>query len=367
MARAPWPGTCKTSHRDYTGRVVNDISSGGLSEDYVVAPCCCSCHARPQLFQSQPLFPNGSCTIDQPSNSSSAYSPTSIELLHSQTVSLHLPPFEPSDWQLDSMALWDDAFTSSSSCLDPNSCLHDGSPSHPFTFLCTPIEPGLRTIPENFDSSPPFSQPRTPFSYSTGASSPAFPGLGSESMSTPMTVSSPLSEPTAQKIVSGSLKRKGKGHSPRPAPERISKCSNAIKTFHCQWEGCGRFLPNLEVLRKHVRSHSTQGSCCKWLGCIRATEQRSSLNKHLDSHVKPHVCPEVTCSHRAAKARDLKRHMLSHRILPGTEIYYCPSPGCDHSRDGANRSFARFDNAARHIKKKHPALDEKPLRCIHAH
>ena len=88
-------------------------------------------------------------------------------------------------------------------------------------------------------------------------------------------------------------------------------------------------------------------------------------SKHLDSHVKPHVCPEETCSHRAAKARDLKRHMLSHGILPGTEIYYCPSPGCDHSRDGANRPFARFDNAARHIKKKHPALNKKPLRRIH--
>lgn len=249
MARAPWPGTCKTSHRDYTGRVVNDISSGGLSEDYVVALCCCSCHARHELFQSLPLFPDGSCTIDQPSNSSSAYSPTSIQLLHSQTVSLHLPPLEPSDWQLDSMALWDDAFTSSSSYLEPNSCLHDGSLSHPFTFLGTPNEPGLSTIPENFESSPLFSQPRTPFSYSTGASSPAFPGLGSESMSTPMTVSSPLSEPTAQTMISGSLKRKRKNHSPRPGPERISKRPNAIETFHCQWEGCGRVLSNLEVLR----------------------------------------------------------------------------------------------------------------------
>jgi hypothetical protein len=222
-----------------------------LSQDYVVTPCCCSCHAHHDLFQSLPLFPvtDSSCTIDQPSNSSSAYSPTSIELLQSQTVALHLPPFEPSDWQLDSGALWDDPFTSSSSYLNPNLCLHDGSPSHPFNFLGTLNELSLSTIPEIFDSPPPFSQPRTPFSYSTGASPSAFPGLGSENISTPMTVSSPLSEPIAQTMISGSLKRKRDDHSPRPGPERISKRPNAIETFHCRWEGCGRLLPNLEVLR----------------------------------------------------------------------------------------------------------------------
>lgn len=254
MARASGPRTCKTSHRDHVGRVVNDISSGGLSQDYVVAPCCCSCHAHHELSQSLPLFPatDGSCTIDQPSNASSTYSPTSIELPRSQTVAPHLPPFEPSNWQFDSGALWDDPFTSSSSYLDLNSCLHGGSPSYPFEFLGTLNELSLSAMPENLDSHPLFSQPRTPLSYCTGASSPAFPGLGSESISTPMTVSWPLSEVIAQTMISGSLKRKRDGDLLRPVPERISTRPNAIQTFHCQWEGCGRVLPNLEVLRYAV-------------------------------------------------------------------------------------------------------------------
>jgi hypothetical protein len=231
--------------------VVNDTISGGLSQDYVVAPCCCYCHAHRELFQSLPLFPvtDGSCNIDQPSNPSSAYSPTSIELLRSHPVPLHLPPFEPSDWQLDSGDPWDDPFTSSSSYLDPNSFLHDGSPSHTFNFLGTLDELSLSTFPENFDSPPPLSQARTPFSYTTGASSPNFPGLISESISTPMTVSPPLPEPTVQTMMSGSLKRKRHDHSPRPGPETISKRPHDIETFFCQWEGCGKFFPDLEVLR----------------------------------------------------------------------------------------------------------------------
>jgi hypothetical protein len=261
VAWAPWPGTCKTSHRDYLGRMDNDSSFGGLSQDYVAPPCCCTCHADHELFQSLLFFPvtDGSCKINQPSNSSSVYSPTSIQLLHSQTGTLHLPPFESSDWQLDSEALWDDPVTSSSSYLHPNSCLHDGSPSHPFNFLGTLDEPSLSTFPEHLDSHTPLSQLRTPFSYTTGASSPTFPGLISEAISTPMTVTSPLPGPTVQTMISGSLKRKRDDYSLRPGPPTISKRPNAIETFYCQWEGCGRFLPNLEVLR-YVVHEPTLGS-----------------------------------------------------------------------------------------------------------
>jgi hypothetical protein len=67
-----------------------------------------------------------------------------------------------------------------------------------------------------------------------------------------MTISSPPSEPAAQSIISGSLKRKRDDHSPGSKPERISKRPNAIETFHYQWEGRGRFLPNLEVFRYAV-------------------------------------------------------------------------------------------------------------------
>jgi hypothetical protein len=88
-------------------------------------------------------------------------------------------------------------------------------------------------------------------------------------------------------------------------------------------------------------------------------------SKHLDSHIKPHRCREPGCTFGAAKTRDLKRHVLSHGLVDGAKVYYCPSNGCNYSRGGKKPPFGRMDNAKRHTKDIHNGC-AKPIPEIYS-
>jgi hypothetical protein len=77
-------------------------------------------------------------------------------------------------------------------------------------------------------------------------------------------------------------------------------------------------------------------------------------SKHIDLHTKLNICPEPGCSYRAAKIRDLRRHTLTHGLVDGAIVYYCPAAGCQHNEGGIY--ISRLDNAKRHIRMRHAGL-----------
>ncbi|PMD37165.1 hypothetical protein L207DRAFT_71660 [Hyaloscypha variabilis F] len=134
--------------------------------------------------------------------------------------------------------------------------------------------------------------------------------------------------------------------------------------FICLWRGCKASFKKMVEFRLHVRSHTTEAQRCFWAACQRLPESRSSLNKHLDSHTKPHTCPQGGCRHRAAKLRDIERHILSHGTPNGAKVYYCPARDCQYS-DGRT-SFSRMDNAKRHIRQMHASSNEEVITRTHS-
>ncbi|PMD12715.1 hypothetical protein NA56DRAFT_652254 [Hyaloscypha hepaticicola] len=151
-----------------------------------------------------------------------------------------------------------------------------------------------------------------------------------------------------------SRKRKRDTETTYSDSDSVSNPLHPVGDYACGWKGCQSRFDQLLQFRNHVRSHTSEASSCLWNGCVRQPEASSSLNKHLDTHVKPHFCTFAGCSHRAAKQRDMRRHMTSHVLSPGSTVYYCPSPSCTHSKGG--KPFTRPDNARRHVVKMHAGL-----------
>jgi hypothetical protein len=146
--------------------------------------------------------------------------------------------------------------------------------------------------------------------------------------------------------------------------EAHSHLPPSSEKFICLWRGCKASFKKMMEFRLHVRSHTTEAQRCLWAACQRLPESRSSLNKHLDSHTKPHICPQEGCRHRAAKLRDIERHILSHGTPNGAKVYYCPARDCQYS-DGRT-SFSRMDNAKRHIRQMHAGSNEEVITRTHS-
>jgi hypothetical protein len=137
-------------------------------------------------------------------------------------------------------------------------------------------------------------------------------------------------------------------------PNQASNLFQPVGDYVCGWRGCQDRFDQMVQFRHHVRSHTLEETKCLWSGCRRQPEAPSSLNKHLDTHVKPYHCTFAGCFHRAAKQRDMRRHMTSHTLSEGSTVYYCPSPNCTHSEGG--KPFTRADNARRHMSTMHAGL-----------
>jgi hypothetical protein len=150
--------------------------------------------------------------------------------------------------------------------------------------------------------------------------------------------------------------------------KQVSNLPSPVEQYTCCWLGCQTPFNRLAELRQHVRSHAKMAQRCLWDGCQRLPEPTSSLksvipyllnipaslklsSKHADSHTKPHICPEAGCGHRAAKLRDMRRHILSHGISNGAKVFYCPASNCQYNE--GRTPFLRADNARRHIKQIH--------------
>lgn len=136
--------------------------------------------------------------------------------------------------------------------------------------------------------------------------------------------------------------------------EEVAQPPSQSGQFICGWRECQTPFSRMADLRLHVRSHTKGAGRCLWDGCRRLPEPVSALNKHLDSHTKPHLCPEADCGHRAAKLRDMKRHVLKHRITRGAKVFYCPASDCQHNE--GRTPFLRGDNARRHMRSMHSGL-----------
>jgi len=166
---------------------------------------------------------------------------------------------------------------------------------------------------------------------------------------------------------------------------QVANLPSPVGQYTCYWLGCQTpfnrlaelryavsLRENIAILtsfehRQHVRSHTKMAQRCLWNGCQRLPEPTSSLksvipyllnilalltlsSKHADSHTKPHICP-AGCGHRAAKLRDMRRHILSHGISNGAKVFYCPASNCQYNE--GRTPFLRADNARRHIKQIH--------------
>jgi hypothetical protein len=139
-----------------------------------------------------------------------------------------------------------------------------------------------------------------------------------------------------------------------PDAGQVTRPPSPSGQFICGWSGCQTPFNRVAGLRLHVRSHTKGAQRCLWDGCGRSPEPFSTLNKHLDTHTKPHLCPEAGCGHRAAKPRDMGRHVLKHGIPNGAKVFYCPANDCQHNE--GRTPFLRADNARRHIRQVHSGL-----------
>lgn len=133
----------------------------------------------------------------------------------------------------------------------------------------------------------------------------------------------------------------GRTACPRPGP------------YQYEWKHCRKSFSDVWQLRSHARGHTRLKSSCQWEGCTRPEESRTSLNKHLDTHIRPHSCPRERCVFRAATKKTLKRHIRTHKMDIGTDIYFCPFINCQYHEGGGCTGFSRRDNASRHIKNMH--------------
>jgi hypothetical protein len=91
---------------------------------------------------------------------------------------------------------------------------------------------------------------------------------------------------------------------------------------------------------------------CSWPKCqtqLKEGQPRGESNKHLRKHVRPVLCP--CCSERRAEQRGMKRHVISSHYSLAMAL------NLDMSRTWCplcERSYTRYDNCLRHMRKKHP-------------
>ncbi|CZR62146.1 uncharacterized protein PAC_12043 [Phialocephala subalpina] len=102
---------------------------------------------------------------------------------------------------------------------------------------------------------------------------------------------------------------------------------------------------------------SMTGYTCSY--CAQSFTKKFLLTKHKKIHTKPITCPFApTCQHRAARERDMQRHIDVHRakdnagLQPNVPNFACSVNGCRFERVG----FKRKDQLTRHMRKVHTRL-----------
>ncbi|KAN0102208.1 hypothetical protein V8E51_012718 [Hyaloscypha variabilis] len=153
----------------------------------------------------------------------------------------------------------------------------------------------------------------SPIQSSPESSSQVAPGLSSGSSEAPPSIDSTAASPQPPSLAL-----------PQNGP------STPTETLICP--RCNRSFQAASVLRRHAKTHNPQLQC-NFTGCGRRFAERRDLNRHNDAiHGQP-------------------------RLLP----FSCPMEGCDFSYGGKYGGFKRFDNATRHLRRKHAATSAKIL------
>ncbi|KAJ8406429.1 hypothetical protein AAFF_G00300030 [Aldrovandia affinis] len=159
------------------------------------------------------------------------------------------------------------------------------------------------------------------------------------------------------------------------------------KTFHCDYEGCGKLYTTAHHLKVHERSHTgDRPYLCDHLGCGKKFATGYGLKSHIRTHTgeKPYRCQEVNCHKSFKTSGDLQKHIRTHtgerpfkcpfegcgrsfttsnirkvhiRTHTGERPYYCSEPGC-------GRAFASATNYKNHMRI-HTGEKPYPYNCNH--
>uniref|UniRef100_A0A4W5N9P9 Zinc finger protein 143 n=1 Tax=Hucho hucho TaxID=62062 RepID=A0A4W5N9P9_9TELE len=164
---------------------------------------------------------------------------------------------------------------------------------------------------------------------------------------------------------------------------RSSREQPTEKSFHCDYEGCGKLYTTAHHLKVHERYHTgDRPYLCDHLGCGKKFATGYGLKSHIRTHTgeKPYRCQEVHCAKSFKTSGDLQKHIRTHtgekpfmcpfegcgrsfttsnirkvhiRTHTGERPYYCAEPGC-------GRAFASATNYKNHVR---IHTGEKPYVC----
>ena len=130
--------------------------------------------------------------------------------------------------------------------------------------------------------------------------------------------------------------------------------SDVNKRFVCSFIGCGKKLKTKEILRIHLKTHSSHPKPhkCHFEGCSSAFDNRRNLRDHINSHngVRPFNCE--FCPKRFTTASLRKRHTEYHHKVDQTLI--CQMDEC-------YKEFQTVHSLKEHQKRSH--LREKRFAC----
>uniref|UniRef100_A0A1A8GPQ4 Zinc finger protein 143b n=1 Tax=Nothobranchius korthausae TaxID=1143690 RepID=A0A1A8GPQ4_9TELE len=134
-------------------------------------------------------------------------------------------------------------------------------------------------------------------------------------------------------------------------PARVSNVGE--KSFHCDYEGCGKLYTTAHHLKVHERSHTgDKPYVCEFRGCGKKFATGYGLKSHSRTHTgeKPYRCQEMNCCKSFKTSGDLQKHTRTHT---GEKPFKCPVDGC-------GRSFTTSNIRKVHIR---THTGERPYYC----
>ncbi len=107
--------------------------------------------------------------------------------------------------------------------------------------------------------------------------------------------------------------------------------NNALKKFHCTFEGCDKSFKHDSNLSRHRQTHTDEKHyTCTFDGCGKSFTRSDTLTAHMQTHTgkKPYACTFEGCNQSFARSSTLSRHMQIHT---DERPYPCTFEGCNKS------------------------------------